>query len=131
MFRHFSAMRSQFRADGSMRNGTSAKRGTGVVNSRAAMIDPKRRHTSDAPSLAPIRARTTKQMSSHRPYRAYSQACSHCARATHDTARSYTGSTLSLGTINNWKFDGRDRGLRSILAAGVFEIVGVERPAPA
>src|SRR6478736_2470219 len=113
MFRHFSAMRSQLRADGSMRNGTSDARGTGVVNSRAAMIDPRRRRTSDAPSLAAIRARTTKQTSSHSPYGAYSQACSHRARKAGKTARGYAGNSA-----------GGDRG--SIFAAGVFKIVGVE-----
>src|SRR6185369_14965983 len=85
---------------------------------RAAMIDPRRRRTSDAPSLAAIRARTTKQTPSHSPYGAYSQACSHRARKAGKTARGYAGNSA-----------GGDRG--SIFAAGVFKIVGVERPAPA
>src|SRR5256885_17209142 len=120
MSRHFSTMRSQLRAAGSMRNGTPAKRGTGVVNSRAAMIDPKRRRTSDAASLAAIRARTTKQMSSHRPYRAYSQACSHRTRATHETVRSYGRIHAFVG--NDQQLEIRQAvtwGARSILAAGV------------
>src|SRR5947207_8489674 len=70
-------------------------------------------------------------MSSHRPYRAYSQACSHRAKTTHKTARSYAGSTLSLETINSWKFGRRRPGVRSILAAGVFESAGRDGTPPA